>query len=508
MRNHIYRATYRPPAAVSTQPWTPAAVTTELWLDAADAATITLTDGAVSRWADKSGLGRDATQSYPEPRPTVAAASVGGEDSILFDAVDDGMETGLNLELPGYVIAVCAKCNTDAGQTRLIQSDDYNCIIHPTRRDNNVYVEGLVHGGAFDSQGQAGITVLYGAAPGTYSLRSNGSGVPVSGVNTRAWGRLNLGAAGSYSEPAGANICEIVVLYTVDTNTIQRIEGYLAHKWGIASRLPDGHPHKATPPMLPIVLYDGDALAYIDAVEAADGQALERGVKIAISDFVSGCKQDGIWNSISACCLLAGARTLDGALTPLKGAGATNFNFVAGDYDRKTGLLGAITGLKHLDTNVRNDALPMDTRHLAVYATSAGTDLGLNNTYIGSVSSDGAGRSDIEAQDGGTKLNFYASSINSSLRITRSGATGFFGVSRSSSTSISARAGGSTTSADIASTTPYNGRILVFCRDYGDFVDSNIDARMSFFSVGLSVDLALLDARVASLMNALNSVIP
>ena len=40
---------------------------------------------------------------------------------------------------------------------------------------------------------------------------------------------------------------------------------------------------------------DADALAYITAVETADGQALEEKTKIAIDNFVLGCKADGIW---------------------------------------------------------------------------------------------------------------------------------------------------------------------------------------------------------------------
>jgi hypothetical protein len=67
---------------------------------------------------------------------------------------------------------------------------------------------------------------------------------------------------------------------------------------------------------------------------------LEIGVQSAYNDFVVGCKADGIWDAIKASCILAGARTLSGSLTPLKGAAPTNFNFVSGDYNRKTGLVG------------------------------------------------------------------------------------------------------------------------------------------------------------------------
>ncbi len=65
--------------------------------------------------------------------------------------------------------------------------------------------------------------------------------------------------------------------------------------------------------------YDEDAGNYIQAVEASDGQALAGSTTKAINNFVIGCKQDGIWNAIKASCILAGARTLAGALVPLVG---------------------------------------------------------------------------------------------------------------------------------------------------------------------------------------------
>lgn len=81
-----------------------------------------------------------------------------------------------------------------------------------------------------------------------------------------------------------------------------------------------------------VVVFDPDAAAYIAAVEAADGQPLEPAVKTAINSFVVGCKADGIWAAIKAACILAGARTLSGALVPLAGTAPTNFNFW-GDAD-------------------------------------------------------------------------------------------------------------------------------------------------------------------------------
>ena len=52
---------------------------------------------------------------------------------------------------------------------------------------------------------------------------------------------------------------------------------------------------------------DSDARTYISAVETADNQSLEFGVKVAIQNFIVGAKADGIWDAIKSSAILAGA---------------------------------------------------------------------------------------------------------------------------------------------------------------------------------------------------------
>jgi len=53
----------------------------------------------------------------------------------------------------------------------------------------------------------------------------------------------------------------------------------------------------------------------------ADGAGVETGVAVAVDAFVRDSKALGVWDSIRASCVLAGARTLAGALVPLKNEG-------------------------------------------------------------------------------------------------------------------------------------------------------------------------------------------
>ena len=121
--------------------------------------------------------------------------------------------------------------------------------------------------------------------------------------------------------------------------------------------------------------YDADAQAYITAVEAADGQSLETAVKDAYNAFFVGCKSDGIFSALKASCILAGARTVSGALVPLVSTMLSpTQNGTAGgwSYNRKTGLTGNGTD-NYLNSNRNNNADPQNNHHLAAYSSSIQT---------------------------------------------------------------------------------------------------------------------------------------
>jgi len=243
---------------------------------------------------------------------------------------------------------------------------------------------------------------------------------------------------------------------------------------------------------------DPDAQAYLLAVEAADGQPLEPAVAIAVNDFVVNCKADGIWSAIKASCILAGARTLSGALVPLVGTAPTNNNFVSGDYNRKTGLVGD-GSTKYLDSNRNNNADPQDSHHLSVFVSTANT--AVVAALIATAGTSGASQifTDTSAAAGQTYFRsrststpailFGASGANNSI--------GFHGMSRSSSTAVAGRVNSGTTIFSYSSTTPLNQNIGVF---NNGSTGAYTNARIAFYSIGESLDLEKLDTRVTRLI--------
>jgi hypothetical protein len=246
---------------------------------------------------------------------------------------------------------------------------------------------------------------------------------------------------------------------------------------------------------------DPDAGRYIAAVEAADGQLLEFAVGKAINDFVVGCKADKTWDAIKASCILAGARTLAGALVPLAGTAPTNINFVSGDYNRKTGLVGD-GSTKYLNSNRSNTADSTNNHHLSVYESSVSSSNGSRLGALGSL--------------GDATQHTYIDRFNSFRFASRGGLTSpsvassltnpFLGFSRAESANFNYRINGSTTSILAASTvTATAGNYFIFNRSGNDFYSN---ARLAFYSIGESLDLALLDARVTALITAFGVAIP
>jgi len=243
---------------------------------------------------------------------------------------------------------------------------------------------------------------------------------------------------------------------------------------------------------------DPDAAAFIAQVETADGQALETSVKTAINNFVLECKIDGIWTAIQACCIMAGARTLAGALVPLKGVAPTNVGFVAGDYSRTIGLKGNGSS-KYLNSNRGANADGQNDHHGAVFVTQTHTQGG---SYLGSlVNSPSLNRyGHIASSDG---QDIIAARSTEFFQGAGGFRTGLLGFNRASSSNFAARWNNTSTVVTSNSLVPGSGNYFVFCFNLNGSPHTYTDGRVSFYSIGSSLDLSLLNPRLITLNNAI-----
>jgi hypothetical protein len=250
--------------------WDPSLITTALWLDAADTSTVTTDSGAVSQWNDKSGNNRNAVQAASDSRPAYTANTLNGESVLTLDGADDFMTVAhanaLNAQIAPSAVAIVYK--KSAG-FRFMQKGNLLGIETNAwfATDSAVF---SVAGGFTSSyaSNQNDWQVDFGAWDGS-SLKHFRNGAklvptsvtggtlvndeivppatPASNTDALYIGR-RLNTAGT-SGIITAQIAEILVLNaTITTNTRQKLEGYLAHKWGLTANLPGDHPYKVNPP--------------------------------------------------------------------------------------------------------------------------------------------------------------------------------------------------------------------------------------------------------------------
>jgi hypothetical protein len=230
--------------------WTPTALGSALalWLDAGDASTITLNGSTVSQWNDKSGNGRNASQATAANQPTYTPSGLNGKPVLTFDGSDDFLSFQ-GVHDAQWSIATVGRAN--GANQGFVQFGGLNSL-------GSLFTEGTYRarpttGGVSDASAPCtpGENVILSATYGvsTTDVWKNGViGTPASlgGVASNA-----LSTIGSLQNLFFLNgfISEMVVTNGVlSTTDRQRLEGYLAHKWGLEANLPAGHPFKSLPP--------------------------------------------------------------------------------------------------------------------------------------------------------------------------------------------------------------------------------------------------------------------
>jgi hypothetical protein len=541
--------------------WTPADIATALWIDFADQSTLfdavsdgsTVTNGVgIARAEDKSGNGRNFTESSSGNRPTWTSGVQNGLGIARYDGNDRltsvaAASTWTFLHSTKSTIFVVVKNGTTSnpsavygwlGNSASTSSNrgvaflyDNRNLISPTGLDDAFNcicsnAGGVISYASVNAASTAIVSdfqsILTANAYQFYALASDAAnataasrikigvnGGSLVGNNERTGGtsnnsptfNLQIGAVGNNVVPLIGDYCELIIVNgSLSTSDRQKAEGYLAHKWGLTANLPSDHPYKNNPPD---DTFDPDAAAYITAVETADAASLPTHIKNAINDFVVGAKADGFWSAIKAACFLAGPATLNGALVPLVGPAPTNVsgNFVSGDYNQTTGLISD-GSTKYLDSNRNNNADPQNSVHHGVYLSDPTS--AVNYVPIGAgFNLTGATRCAVLVGNNTFSVRIRSSSAISPNPATAISGASFFGYRRSSSSAVQLRASGTAIDRTQTSETPFSGNVFIFADNNSGSATAFFPGRLSWYSIGESLNLAQLDARLTTYMAAI-----
>ena len=257
--------------------WTPNAADYSLWLDADSNATLfdatsggsAVTDnGAVARWESRATSANHVTQSTSGSRPIYKSTGFNGKKTVYFDGIDDFLQgttlaTFLDVDsFTLFLVGNAISANTD-------NSIAYNneAFIGATLQNLSLFVRSsnLVGMSVYGIQDRSATTPYTAGASswavftgeqssGQVRIALNGSAYTSSTAENRvaAAENLLLGKTGSVASNLYTLECNISeVLFSkraIGDFERRRIEGYLAHKWGLTTNLPNDHPFKVNPP--------------------------------------------------------------------------------------------------------------------------------------------------------------------------------------------------------------------------------------------------------------------
>jgi len=257
--------------------WTPEDLDPILWFDASEASTIT-GSSPVTQWNDKSGNDRHVTSTGD---PTLSSAVWNGLDAIAFDSNDHMGNTSLSLSLSSLQFAMVFQINTNG-------SIDYQAgfglggasdVFRFRESNNETHLQTVTDTGS----GLKYRTTALGSMPfdtpviGAYSYDGSQHSVHSNGISSGGGaltGTLDVTdvflGKGTVNNLDGI-VGEVLAVESTDSTIRERLEGYLANKWGLTSSLPLTHPYRNSPPKKYPILVSAtaddpdDALGVIDA---------------------------------------------------------------------------------------------------------------------------------------------------------------------------------------------------------------------------------------------------
>lgn len=250
-------------------PWTPAALSDlALWLDADDSATITVNSGKVEQWDDKSGNNRDFVQASDSLRPDYVTGAINGRAVARFEDNEVLRCGSYSLAEAFTMYAAFAREASSSGYQRLITVDEDGCVFFGMidgefatffGGEGSGWLQTNVNAPATSISVKPDATVAGIVKPDDDSNSTidaipylNGTAQDARYSNVKVNTGVNISSPISGVQHFLGDVCEIVITHSLlSTDDRQKLEGYLAHKWGAEGSLPGGHPYETDPPVIP-----------------------------------------------------------------------------------------------------------------------------------------------------------------------------------------------------------------------------------------------------------------
>jgi hypothetical protein len=229
--------------------WTPAEITSEAWFDADDPLSITESANRISQWNDKSGNNRHATQPTGSIQPDYVASDpvFTGRATVKASTGGAYLDTVSSFSVKRvYLVVYYDDTSLLFGNHNAIFAGSVGSNSRLTGRSN----EDKVWDGPRDNKNfdKDGITLRNGSRVDS-TAEANGLPMPgdifnITALVTKTQTFRLMGNSASYTTWPGG-LGEIIFTDgTEGIETQQKMEGYLAWKWGLVTKLPIDHPYR------------------------------------------------------------------------------------------------------------------------------------------------------------------------------------------------------------------------------------------------------------------------
>ena len=226
-------------------PWTPSQIPTSLWLDAADTDTLTLNGSNVSQWDDKSGNDNDAVQVTETLQPFSGINTLNGLNVI--DFANDSFDQVFGITTYKSAIWVMKSIDTSKLVQAIYSDGDTEYTFISTQGSYDISLDG-----ASTNSGNASINGGNLVNGTNIDLGSGAANNQLSNIWYADYGNeiVDVNFIGNINaDRLEGSIAELILLPTIPSEIDrQKLEGYLAHKWGLEGKLPAGHPYKSAAP--------------------------------------------------------------------------------------------------------------------------------------------------------------------------------------------------------------------------------------------------------------------
>jgi hypothetical protein len=230
--------------------WGPGEISLSSWYDASDASTITLSGSDVTEWASKSGSGDTLTPVDDEP--IYVTDSLNGLNTVNFTLADAEMlstdgassDTGsVEGEASTFVIVFRRNTTLDSGTGYALFGSGGDFWYMGQNATNAIIDNGATIQGEDTSQVYTIMSLVKGTDDASEMFQDGVSEGTNTATNFTTY--YDIGRPGNGCQ---CEIAEIVSFKTDSTDSRQRVEGYMAHKWGMAVKLASSHPYRELAP--------------------------------------------------------------------------------------------------------------------------------------------------------------------------------------------------------------------------------------------------------------------